>query len=130
LPVINLLSVVNRELIARDLKRVGILGTRIVIESRFYGAAAMAEIIPPPAGDALQAVHDAYIAMASSGSITPEQREIFFSVGRAMTRDFGAEAIMLGGTDLALAFGGHDPGFATFDCAAVHADAIAAAAMS
>jgi aspartate racemase len=130
LPVIDLLSVVNRDLIARDLRRVGILGTRVVMETRFYGAAAMTEIIPPPAGEALQAVHDAYVAMASSGSITATQRDIFFSAGRAMMRDCGAEAIMLGGTDLALAFAGHDPGFPIFDCAAIHADAIAAAAMS
>lgn len=129
LPAIDLLSVVNRALVARGLQRVGILGTRVVMETRFYGAAAATEIIPP-AGEALQAVHDAYVAMASSGSITAAQRETFFAAGRAMMRDRGAEAIMLGGTDLALAFGGHDPGFPTFDCAAVHADAIAAAAMS
>jgi aspartate racemase len=35
---------------------------------------------------------------------------------------------MLGGTDLVLAFAGQDPGFPVFDCAAVHADAIADAA--
>jgi hypothetical protein len=35
---------------------------------------------------------------------------------------------MLGGTDLALAFGGGDPGFPTLDCAQEHADAIAKAA--
>ena len=130
LPVINLLSVVNGELVARGHRRVGILGTRIVMETRFYGAAGMTEIIPPQTEESLQAVHDAYIAMASSGSITPAQREIFFAAGRALIHERGAEAVMLGGTDLALAFERHDPGFATFDCAAVHADAIAAAAMA
>ena len=45
-------------------------------------------------------------------------------------RDQGAEAIMLGGTDLVLAFAGQDPGFPLVDCAAVHADAIARGAMS
>jgi aspartate racemase len=129
LPIIDLLSVVNRDLVARRLRRVGILGTRVVMETRFYGAAVSTEIIPP-AGEALQAVHDSYVAMATSGSVTDAQREVFFSAGRAMMRDRGAEAVMLGGTDLALAFGGHDPGFPTFDCATVHADAIAAAAMS
>jgi aspartate/glutamate racemase len=37
---------------------------------------------------------------------------------------------MLGGTDLALVFAGQDPGFPVFDYDAVHADAIAIAAMS
>lgn len=131
LPVIDLLAVVDGELVTRGLKRVGILGTRIAMETRFYGAATKTEIIPPQTSDALQAVHDAYVAMASSGSITQAQRDLFFSAGRALIRESGAEAIMLGGTDLALAFDAtHDPGFTTVDCAALHADAIAAAAMS
>ena len=129
LPVIDLLSVVDRRLADRGLRRVGLLGTRVVMETRFYGAARGTEIIPP-AGNALQAVHDAYVAMASSGSVTAAQRDTFFSAGRAMLRDQGAEAIMLGGTDLALAFNGQDPGFPVFDCAAVHADEIARTAMS
>jgi multimeric flavodoxin WrbA len=86
--------------------------------------------VVPPAGEALQAVHDAYVGMASSGTVTAAQREVFFSAGRALLRDDGAEAIMLGGTDLALAFASQDPGFPVFDCAAVHADAIAEAAMA
>jgi aspartate racemase len=129
LPVIDLLSVVDRGLTARGLRRVGILGTSVVMQTRFYGAARTTDVIPP-AAEALQAVHDAYVSMASSGSVTPEQRDIFFSAGHAMLRDSGAEAIMLGGTDLALAFAGQDPGFPVFDCAAVHADAIAEAAMT
>ena len=35
-----------------------------------------------------------------------------------------AEAIVLGGTDLFLAFAGQDPGFALIDCADIHVDAI------
>jgi len=31
---------------------------------------------------------------------------------------------MLGGTDLFLAFAGHDPGFAVIDCADIHVDAV------
>jgi aspartate racemase len=129
LPVIDLLSVVDRGLAARGLRRVGILGTRVVMETRFYGAARATDVVPP-AGEALQAVHDAYVGMASSGTVTAAQREVFFSAGRALLRDDGAEAIMLGGTDLALAFASQDPGFPVFDCAAVHADAIAEAAMA
>jgi len=42
-----------------------------------------------------------------------------------LVEDLRAEAVLLGGTDLGLAFAGRDPGFRTFDCAAVHAAAIA-----
>jgi aspartate racemase len=36
----------------------------------------------------------------------------------------GAEAIVLGGTDLFLAFAGQDCGFPVLDCAEVHIDAL------
>src|SRR5215218_3637465 len=54
--------------------------------------------------------------------------DLLSEVDRALVSEHGAEAVMLGGTDLALAFAGQDPGFPVFDCAAVHADAIADAA--
>jgi aspartate racemase len=127
LPVINLLGEVDKAITSRGLRRLGILGTRVVMETQFYGAARTAKIVAP-AGDTLQAVHDAYVAMAASGRVSDAQREVFFAAGRAMVADQGAEAVMLGGTDLALAFGGQDPGFAILDCAAIHADAIAEAA--
>jgi aspartate racemase len=36
----------------------------------------------------------------------------------------GAEAVLLAGTDLALAFNGFAAGFPVFDCAEAHVDAI------
>src|SRR3712207_1283421 len=105
LPAVDLLTEVDRALAARGLRRVGILGTRVVMRTGFYGAARSAEVIAP-AGTTLDAVHDAYVAMAASGAATAEQREVFFSAGRALVSERGAEAIMLGGTDLVLALAG------------------------
>jgi aspartate racemase len=61
--------------------------------------------------------------MATIGHVTEDQRQVFFEAGRALCAR-GAEAIMLGGTDLFLAFAGHDPGFSVIDCADIHVDAI------
>jgi aspartate racemase len=97
------------------------------METRLYGAVRHAEVVAPPV-DMLLRVHDAYTAMATSGAVTEAQRELLFSAGRVLVADLGAEAVLLGGTDLGLAFAGRDPGFRTFDCAAVHAAAIAEAA--
>jgi Asp/Glu/hydantoin racemase len=49
---------------------------------------------------------------------------------RAMLKENGAEAIMLGGTDLALAFSQQDTAFPLVDCAAIHVDAIVRLASS
>jgi aspartate racemase len=128
-PVIDLLGVVRLEVQRRGLKRVGLLGTRGVMESRFYGVLDCVDVIAPAEG--LAAVHEAYVAMASAGVVTPSQREVFVRAGLSLTRTQGCEAVMLAGTDLALVFGkGMDPGFETLDCAQVHAMAIAQLAMS
>ena len=123
LPVIDMISEVNRAVEARGLKRIGILGTRTVMETRFYQGIRTAEILPP-AGQELDAVHDAYVAMASSGVVTEGQRKVFEAASERLLREEGAEAIMLGSTDLALAFDEARAGFPIVDCAGIHVDAI------
>ena len=128
-PVIDLLEAVKLEVGRRGLNKVGLLGTRVVMESGFYGVLEGVEVVAPAA--ALLDVHEAYVSMASAGRVTPAQREIFLKAGAALTSQQGCEAIMLAGTDLALAFKeGDNPGFETLDCAALHAAAIATMAMT
>ena len=126
LPVIDMISEVNQAIGKSGYRRLGILGTRTVMETRFYGGVTGAEIIPPSGPD-LDAVHQAYVTMAASGVATEAQRAVFVEAGRKIL-EAGAEAIMLGGTDLALVFREGDAAFPIVDCAAIHADAIAKAA--
>jgi aspartate racemase len=122
LPVVNMISEVNRAIENRRLKRVGILGTRTVMETRFYGGVTCAEIIPP-VGEDLDRVHQAYVAMAASGSVTDAQRSVFHSACGRLVAEQGVEAIMLGGTDLALVFNEQNSEFPLVDCAGIHVDA-------
>jgi aspartate racemase len=123
LPVVDLIAEVGRTIETRGLKRIGVLGTRTVMETRFYGRIASAEVIPP-SEPYLSDVHQAYISMAASGLITEKQRSIFYEASHQLLENFGAEAIMLGGTDLALAFSEDTTEFPLIDCAGIHADAI------
>ena len=126
-PVIDLLDAVKVEVRRRGFKRVGLLGTRVVMETRFYGVLDDVEVIAPVN---LLEVHEAYVSMASEGIATPGHREVFMRAGNVLTSTHGCESIMLAGTDLALVFEkGIDPGFDTLDCAGIHAAAIAKAAM-
>ena len=129
LPVVDMISEVSRAVEKRGLKRIGILGTRRAMETRFYGGVASAEIIPP-SGQDFDDVHQAYIAMAASGVATEAQRLVFNTVSRKLLKENGAEAIMLGGTDLALVFNQQDTTFPLVDCAAIHVDAIVRLAIS
>jgi len=81
LPVVDMISEVSRALETRGLKRIGIIGTRTVMETRFYGRITSAEIIPPSGPD-LDDVHQAYISMAATGIVTEAQRSVFNAVSR------------------------------------------------
>jgi aspartate racemase len=51
-------------------------------------------------------------------------------VSHRLLENQGAEAILLGGTDLALAFNEQTAEFPLVDCAGIHADAIAQLAIA
>ena len=129
LPVVDMIAEVSRAIETRGLKRIGIIGTRTVMETRFYGRIASAEIVPPSGPD-LEDVHQAYVAMAASGFVTEHQRSVFNTVSHRLLENQGAEAIMLGGTDLALAFNEQTAEFPLVDCAGIHADTIARLAIT
>ena len=126
LPLINVLEALDAAIAARRLATVGLIGNRTVMDTRAYGRITTAQVLLPDEPER-EAVHRAYREMAVPGRVTPAQREVFFAAGRALTAR-GAEAIVLGGTDLFLAFDGQDCGFATLDCARVHVEAILARA--
>ena len=88
---------------------VGLLGTDRVMQSRFYGGLGSVEVLVPPDSE-LEAVHKAYVGMAIDAKATQSQRDIMFNAGRKLT-ERGAETILLGGTDLLLAFEGQSPDF-------------------
>ena len=123
LPLLNAIPEVNATIRQRNLKTVGIIGTRNVMESGLYGGITAARIVTPE-GTALDQVHDTYVSMATAGRVTETQRSIFLSIGQSLCRARGAEAIVLGGTDLFLAFAGQDCAFPVVDCALVHIAAL------
>jgi len=123
LPLVHGIHAVDAAIKKSGLKRIGVLGTKLVMQTRLYGGVSTAELIAPE-GEMFGAVGDAYSAMAGIGRVTESQREIFLTAGEWLCRERGAEAIMLGGTDLFLAFQGRPPPFPLVDCADIHVGAI------
>ena len=123
LPLINAIPEVDAAISQSGLATVGLIGTRKVMDTKLYGGIRSAAVVVPE-GDMADATHQNYIAMASVGTVTEAQRQTFFEVGRHLCQSRGAQAIVLGGTDLFLAFDGQDCGFRVIDCAAVHVAAI------
>jgi aspartate racemase len=122
LPLVHGIHAVDTAIGKSGLKKIGVLGTRIVMQTGLYGGVSSAELIAPE-GDRFGQVGDTYSAMANIGRVTDEQRQVFFTAGRELMAR-GAEAIMLGGTDLFLAFAARELPFPLVDCADIHVDAI------
>lgn len=128
LPVIDALPSIRAELNRLGVRRVGLLGTQVVMGSRMYGALGEFDVAVPASERCADTARE-YLAMAGAARVTEQQREFFFDVGRGLMAD-GADAILLGGTDFFLAFEGYDCGFPTVDSARVHAEAIARLALA
>jgi aspartate racemase len=123
LPIMSALPTIDAAIKRRATKTIGILGTRTVMENRLYGAISSADVVIPE-GDGLDQAHQSYVAMALAGRATDAQRRALFSIGQQLCRTQGAEAVLLGGTDLFLAFEGQDCGFPVIDCAELHVEAL------
>lgn len=123
LPIVNAIPEIDGYIGQQNLSRVGLLGTRTVMESGLYGGITAAEIALP-GGEDLARTHDTYVAMATSGEASDQQREILFAIGKKLCTAQGADAVVLAGTDLFLAFDGHDCGFPVVDSAKLHIDAL------
>lgn len=123
IPIIDALSGLERALIHNGYTRVGLLGNKVVMETQLFDSFRETEIVVPYR-DSLNDIHEAYMSIAVSGAVSREQRETIFRAGKQMCDEQGAQAIVLAGTDLFVAFDGHECGFTYVDSALVHIDAI------
>lgn len=123
LPIISILPALDAEFDKRNLNRVGLLGTAATMKSRLFGGISRAELVIPR-GEDFGRVNDTYLELAMSGNATQEQREFLFKAGEDLCVQQRAEAVLLAGTDLFLAFDGYDCGFEVIDGALVHIDAV------
>ncbi|MDE0254211.1 MAG: aspartate/glutamate racemase family protein [Rhodospirillaceae bacterium] len=128
LPVLNVAPAIAAGLRARGIRKIGLIGTAVAMTSGIYGALSDIGTVIPEGGD-LQTTNDVYIALARAGAVSEEGRATLFRIGRDLVERQGAEAVLLAGTDLFVAFDGRDPGYPTIDGALLHVDAIARASM-
>ncbi|MCV2869725.1 aspartate/glutamate racemase family protein [Defluviimonas sp. WL0002] len=123
LPLVSAIAPLDEFFASRGVMRIGLLGTRLVMQTRLYGQLARTEAVAP--GDDIAEIGQAYQDMAIAGECTEDQRRLFLEAGRRMVEDQGAQAIVLAGTDLNLAFDGCDPGYPVIDALDVHVAVLA-----
>jgi aspartate racemase len=123
LPLVSAVAPLDAHFAAAGLLRVGLLGTEVVMRTRLYGQMVRTEAVAP--AEDLVALGRVYQDVATSGACTEAQRAILIGAGRQMVTEQGAEAVILAGTDLNLAFTGHDPGYPVVDALDVHVRVLA-----
>lgn len=127
LPMVDVFECVNAELKRRAVKRVAILGTQFVMQSDMFGRLEGAQIVRPPA-EAAELVQRNYLIIARTGNIAHADIEGIRTIGKDLAKA-GAEAVLLAGTELSLAFDESSAGFPALDCGRVHIDAIVSRAI-
>ena len=118
LPLVSAVTPLDDHFAGEGLRRVGLLGTRVVMQTRLYGQLRRTTAVA--CDDEVEQLGRMYQDVAVSGVCSDAQREVLFEAGRRMVEEQGAEAIVLAGTDLGLAFYGRDPGYRVIDALEVH----------
>lgn len=127
LPLVSGVAPLDDYFNAKGVRRVGLLGTRVVMRSRLFGQLLRTESVA--LDDEIDTIGQAYQEVAVAGTCSPAKRDLFLDAGRRLVSDHGAEAIVLAGTDLNLAFDDAEPGYPVIDALDVHVDRLAAIAV-
>jgi aspartate racemase len=122
LPLVSGIAPLDDHFAAAGIRRIGLLGTRVVMRTRLYGQLRRTEALA--LDGEIETLGQTYQEIAVAGACNPAQRALLIDAGRRMI-DAGAEAIVLAGTDLNLAFDGADPGYPVIDALDVHVEVLA-----
>lgn len=127
LPLLHIADPTARAIVSKGFRRVGLLGTRFTMEEDFYRARLQREhgpeVLVPEAGDRLE-VHRVIYDELCQGLIDETSRARYRGViERLVAR--GAEAIILGCTEISLLVGSADSRVPLFDTTTLHARAAA-----
>jgi aspartate racemase len=126
LPLVDLVAVIQGRVRQAGFRRVALLGTRTVLESRLFGA--LKEAVSPTNPEHVQRAHELYLSVVERGIASPDTCAALRSLAAEMIVAYGAEAVILAGTELALVPAAAWGDILVVDCAGAHIRAIIDAA--
>jgi len=121
IPILSATGAIAAHCAANGIGRLGLLGSPPVLATHLFGLLHEVETVVPVQGR--EAVGETYMEIARDGACSAEQAELLISAGATMVRTQKADAILLAGTDLGLAFKGTDPSYPIVDALEIHVDA-------
>lgn len=122
LPLVSAVAPLDDFFVAEGIGCVGLLGTRVVMRSKLYGQLRRTRAIALE--DEIEELGQLYQEMAVEGFCDAATRARFLDAGQRLV-DAGAEAVVLAGTDLGLAFDGQETPYRVIDALDVHVAVLA-----
>ena len=122
LPLVSAVEPLDDFFAAEGIGCVGLLGTRVVMRTKLYGQLVRTRAIALDAE--IESLGQLYQDMAVEGFCGDATRARFLDAGQRLV-DQGAEAVVLAGTDLGLAFDGQETSYRVIDALDVHVAVLA-----
>ena len=130
IPLLHIGDATARAILNQDIGKVALLGTAFTMEQEFYRARLQAhglEVLLPDAAERAD-VHRIIYQELCLGEVKAESRARYVSIMLRLVEQ-GAEAIILGCTEIVMLVGDVDVGVPLFDTTAIHAEAAVAFAL-
>ncbi len=123
LPLISAVAPLDAHFVEKGMSCVGLLGTRVVMKTKLYGQLHRTRAVARE--EDIERLGQMYQDLAVAGHCWPDTRRAMIEAGRLMVEEQGADAVVLAGTDLNLAFDGQEPGYPVIDALDLHVDLLA-----
>ena len=124
IPFLHIAEATGEEVVSREIKKVGLLGTKFTMEKDFYREVLNEkfgiEVIIPNKQEREQ-VHKIIYEELVYGQIIEESKEIFKTIISNLKKD-GAEGVILGCTEIPLLISESDLTIPVFDTTKIHAE--------
>lgn len=125
IPILHIADATAEKIKVKGLKKIGLLGTKFTMEQNFYKGRLIEkyglDVIIPDEKDR-QIVHDVIYHELCLGKINQASKEQFIRIINKLIGE-GAEAIILGCTEITLLIKQNDVKYLMFDTTRIHAEA-------
>ncbi|QTL38173.1 aspartate/glutamate racemase family protein [Pseudoalteromonas viridis] len=122
IPLLHIADATGQALVRDGIRKVGLLGTRFTMQEAFYRTRLADQFgleVCVPAEPCQQRVHDVIYQELCLGKVTDSARQDYIRIIKAL-QESGAEAVILGCTEIALLIGDADVDIPLYDTTAIH----------
>ncbi|OAS16452.1 aspartate/glutamate racemase family protein [Paenibacillus oryzisoli] len=124
IPLLHIADATAKEIVKAGIKKVALLGTAFTMEQDFYKGRLVdkfdLEVLVPPA-DARKLVHEIIYEELCLGMIKEESKQSYMEIIQNLVSE-GAEAVILGCTEITLLIAQEDSPVPLFDTTKLHAE--------